>query len=297
MSHFYALALVHPSAVDDPERALEPMLEPYNENTEVAPYDADCYCVGWNARTEGRDKAVAEVQARTGDTIESLRIAHTVLVKGKELDWDAQSESWQKFTKDYFELREELEKEYTEAHPMHDKPDASCEDCDGTGTRVTQYNPASKWDWWVVGGRWSGHLGGYDVRDYPENFEICFLCNGSGTRPDGIEKFGEDWAKSNNGCNGCNGEGTCLKWGDHVVPSDGNAKPVQSLLSLEGEKFAEIAVPYALVTPKEGWLERGEMGWFGMSSNEKDKSEWADEVRTVLETYSDHIAVVVDCHI
>jgi hypothetical protein len=31
-----------------------------------------------------------------------------------------------------------------------------CADCHGAGVRTTTYNPNSKWDWWVVGGRWHG---------------------------------------------------------------------------------------------------------------------------------------------
>lgn len=31
-------------------------------------------------------------------------------------------------------------------------------DEDGVWKRVTTYNPRSKWDWWVVGGRWTGFL-------------------------------------------------------------------------------------------------------------------------------------------
>lgn len=29
---------------------------------------------------------------------------------------------------------------------------------DAEGRRITTYNPDSKWDWWVVGGRWEGYL-------------------------------------------------------------------------------------------------------------------------------------------
>ena len=163
---------------------------------------------------------------------------------------------------------------------------------------LSTYNPQSQWDWYVVGGRWSGQLGGYDVRDYPQNYEVCHLCNGTGTRPDGIERFGEAWAESNGGCNGCSGEGTRLKWSDHFVPEDGNIKPVAALLPLLGDvEQADKIVPFAIVTPSEGWVERGSMGWFGMASDEKDSDDWANQVKTLLETYPEHVAVVVDCHI
>lgn len=56
-------------------------------------------------------------------------------------------------------------------------------------------------------------------------------------------------------------------------------------------------VPYALITPDGEWLERGEMGWFGMAANEKDKDSWDEQVWKILEKYQDYLIVGVDCHI
>jgi hypothetical protein len=38
------------------------------------------------------------------------------------------------------------------------KPDESCSKCHGKGVRMTTCSPNAKWDWWVVGGRWSGTI-------------------------------------------------------------------------------------------------------------------------------------------
>jgi hypothetical protein len=35
----------------------------------------------------------------------------------------------------------------------------------------------------------------------------CELCNGTGTRPDGLSRFGAEWVKNTKGCNGCRGTG------------------------------------------------------------------------------------------
>lgn len=56
-------------------------------------------------------------------------------------------------------------------------------------------------------------------------------------------------------------------------------------------------VPFAVLTPEEGWVERGEMGWWAHVSNEKKRSEWEPEVRALLAKYPEHYAVNVDCHI
>lgn len=37
--------------------------------------------------------------------------------------------------------------------------------CGGTGKVMTTYNPHSKWDWWVIGGRWDGDLAGAEQLD------------------------------------------------------------------------------------------------------------------------------------
>lgn len=37
-----------------------------------------------------------------------------------------------------------------------DVDNSLCETCNGSGTVDVTYNPDSKWDWWVIGGRWDG---------------------------------------------------------------------------------------------------------------------------------------------
>ncbi len=56
-------------------------------------------------------------------------------------------------------------------------------------------------------------------------------------------------------------------------------------------------VPYAIV--KDGkWHQKGEMGWFGMSSDEKDQGEWNEEVfRLFNDLPDDTLLTIVDCHI
>lgn len=55
--------------------------------------------------------------------------------------------------------------------------------------------------------------------------------------------------------------------------------------------------PYAFV--KDGhWVERGEMGWWGMASNEKDQDEWTKQFYKMFsELPDDTLLTMVDCHI
>jgi hypothetical protein len=54
---------------------------------------------------------------------------------------------------------------------------------------------------------------------------------------------------------------------------------------------------YAILTQDGKWNQRGEMGWFGMSSNEQSQEAWAASVRQILDAHQDCVAVAVDCHI
>lgn len=67
---------------------------------------------------------------------------------------------------------------------------------------VDRTNPNKKWDWWTVGGRYTGKLAaGYDPAKDPANTETCWLCGGTGKRTDMLVE---------NGCNGCDGTGRKL---------------------------------------------------------------------------------------
>lgn len=50
---------------------------------------------------------------------------------------------------------------------------------------------------------------------------------------------------------------------------------------------------------KDGkWIEKGEMGWFGMVSNEKDQTEWDNEFNKMIDELPDDTQLtLVDCHI
>jgi hypothetical protein len=65
-------------------------------------------------------------------------------------------------------------------------------------------NPNKKWDWWSIGGRWTGMLiPHYDPNEDPRNKETCSLCHGTGKRKDMPEQ---------EKCNGCAGTGISKKW-------------------------------------------------------------------------------------
>ncbi|WP_437186761.1 hypothetical protein SH668x_000116 [Planctomicrobium sp. SH668] len=87
------------------------------------------------------------------------------------------------------------------------------------------------------------------------------------------------------------------RWGgwlhDHKASGrsiSNNSAPVPHVLA--NEKF-----PFVLITPDGEWHERGKMGWWDMVTNEKDEAVWHDELRQLLQQYSDHHLVLIDAHI
>ncbi|UGY15215.1 zinc finger-like domain-containing protein [Bradyrhizobium septentrionale] len=82
---------------------------------------------------------------------------------------------------------------------------------------IDRTNPNRKWDWWAVGGRWSGMLAapGYDPEKDPANQETCTLCGGSGKRTFRAEEIV---------CNKCDGRGTAVKWPSSWVDTGNHAQ-------------------------------------------------------------------------
>lgn len=55
---------------------------------------------------------------------------------------------------------------------------------------------------------------------------------------------------------------------------------------------------FAMLLPTGEWLEKGEMGWFGLDSSTAESNEtYQKSFNGVLETMQDHYITIVDCHI
>lgn len=73
-----------------------------------------------------------------------------------------------------------------------------------------------------------------------------------------------------------------------------NQRPVSYLLkNWNGGEFA----PFAIVTPDRKWIEEGQMGWWGIVSDQKDPVDWHTQAKKVFSQYAEHEAVLIDAHI
>lgn len=82
-----------------------------------------------------------------------------------------------------------------------------------------QENGTGVWDWYVIGGRWTGTLTGYDPEADPANNEKCDTCGGTGKRTDEVAEANPSLKER---CNGCGGKGHRVKWPTEWKPHAGD---------------------------------------------------------------------------
>jgi len=217
MSHFTCLVIERADGKD-----ADGLLAPYDETIEVAPYEVECYCAEDNLRTAVLDA----MRSKFGGSFDTaIRKPWWTLSEAERPEWSIHIQPWQD-AEDKFLLE------------LADKrlPDAACEECHGTGKRLSQYNPSSKWDWYELGGRWSGKL-------------------------------------------------VLKESGAHV----------------DSALYKDIALPieltFAFVTPDGVWHEKAKMGWWAMTSDERE-AKYAKEWQAMLDSLRpDDVLNLYDLHI
>ncbi len=306
MSHFSVLVICSEKP-ESPSTYIDELLAPYSEHIQVVPYEEDCWCVGRVAKRSASEQAADE-----GVSIETIRETYhaefDVLLKAKmggeeyshgnkDRWYEARTEVSEEITPSWEERLKPLRDRETvleDAHPLKDKPDSGCEECLGSGKSTSTYNPKSKWDWFQIGGRWTGLLDpSYDPAKDPRNQKPCDLCNGTGLRNDEVGQK-QRALDPTYGCNGCKG-GVMQKWPTcwAPAPEGGNIAPISTILKHLDD--GHDILTFAIVRPTGEWLEKGEMGWWACVSNEKEN--WPAAARSVLKEYQDSWGIVVDCHI
>lgn len=140
----------------------------------------------------------------------------------------------------------------------------------------------SRWDWWTIGGRFTGLLDGYDPEKDPLNTEVCDLCDGTGTRTKPVPGKPE-WVPTPGQCNGCRSKGQRIKWATAWAQHAGDILPMAQV-NLDLMPFP----PSAVVTVDGAWHEEARVGWWGTrgpneSGDEpKEEGEWKREVADLL---------------
>lgn len=221
-----------------------------------------------------------------------------------------------------------------------------------TGQYFQHTNPNAKWDWYQIGGRWSGF---FKVKDdaLAEQGERSWMNAGAAR----VEGYADVTPKGNIDIEGMMTK-TRKEMGeqfDHLAAAMGDIEPVSWTALREefeniddareayrnsdfkkaidayeadhegvrldgwiGDMYVDyylhlplnqarvryvetaamnILTPYAFIKDSQ-WVQKGEMGWWGMSSNEKDKDAWTQEFYKMFqELPDDTLITMVDCHI
>jgi hypothetical protein len=134
MTHFILAVIVPDDELDDLDDFVAAQLAPYDEDVRVAPYV--CY-----SPTEAR----ADIEATIARLERTLAAGHPE---------QHHLETCRNMLDEYRSLTPEAK--YREFLRCHDR-------FNDRGEPISTYNPASKWDWYVVGGRWDGWLHGREA--------------------------------------------------------------------------------------------------------------------------------------
>ena len=202
---------------------------------------------------------------------------------------------------------------------------------------VRRTNPNAKWDWYTVGGRWSGFLklksgakgelgtpGVFGNRAEPGTADQVRKgdVDWEGMRQEAADRAADQWDRVRKAVpmlweswdtirtrypdnidaarDAYHGqEGRKLLW---QCKDDDGIRWSEDGVLVAREIFVKNArdgaiVPFAVL--KDGnWMERGQMGWFGCVSNEGDRDEWNVRVSQMIdELPDDTLITMVDCHI
>lgn len=169
---------------------------------------------------------------------------------------------------------------------------------DELGNIYSTYNPNSKWDWYQVGGRWGGDL--KVKRSARKNYGEADQVDEARV---GDIDFNYDLEAYNR----------ALRFWD-VVVDDAPQRDDEDIFTIynkqyyldyygDRETYARYCSQwstFAVITPNGVWHEKGEMGWFGCSSDTPDDSKRWNETfqeRFIESADPDWILTIVDCHI
>jgi len=180
---------------------------------------------------------------------------------------------------------------------------------DKHGNSLTTYNHDSKWDWYEVGGRWSGTLilkpgceGSNGSRSWTNKDEEI-----PKNRCDGAYNKDIDWAAMDELAK----QRAAKDWDELFNPNPDHCMYRPAYVEKQRKKHIEMYgtkeeylkrrgfwTPFALVDEND-WHAPGDMGWWGMSSDETEDRDNFDQMfkEYVKKLKPKDVVTIVDCHI
>ncbi len=181
-------------------------------------------------------------------------------------------------------------------------------------------NPDRKWDYYTVGGRWSGFLLGKDGNQHNslKKSEIDI----DGMRDQAGKHAADEYDEAMAGVEGvwksfkeiCQEVSNDYEKAREQYHSQPQIVKIAENLGREGLFFnkdaflagrdayiqasRDRAISTLAIVHERNWVERGSMGWFGVVSDETDIDAWNERTAKFIdELPDDSLITIVDCHI
>lgn len=278
MSHFTVAVFTEPGGA-----SVEELLAPYDENITLAPYIK-----------ETKAQAIQRVRQEIADYASHGAYAEW-LKDPQKYESERSNTGHLEYLKNEFPQKLSYSDEdcYNEAIKYLEP-----EEIDADGNIISTYNPKSKWDWYSIGGRWTGAL---------------ILKNGA-TGEKGSPGIMTPPAKDDEFDSALTSD---IDFEAMEKRAKENLVPFQSCFERKLYKeayFNEIYpteeayvkdktqfTTYAVITPDGTWHASGEMGWFGFASDSPDEKRdfqsvyFEQFIKPAIE--KSWSMAVVDCHI
>jgi hypothetical protein len=168
------------------------------------------------------------------------------------------------------------------------------------------YNPQSKWDWWSLGGRWSGRLvlkdGAKGVEGRPgvgnnkTGIDAAYFkdIDFETMRQNQIKRMEEYYTEFIEKAKV--GTDPSIEMGEWIY----NIHDDESMEQMIIRKIGLGEITASAVLDENGWHEPHKMGWFGCTYDETETYEtWCNKLRErfLSNTTENTIIAMVDCHI
>lgn len=152
------------------------------------------------------------------------------------------------------------------------------------GEVYSTYNPDSKWDWYTIGGRWAGYWPVLAQADpQPATVESY----------DAVRVFADITSSTNPEAGKAD-----RAYVDERAARAGQWQDVARKMDIDFGHPDLYPATFAVLTPDGIWHEKGRMGWFGMSSGDKEQDAWNAEYRALVDAAADNAwFVLIDYHI
>jgi len=179
--------------------------------------------------------------------------------------------------------------------------DFECDDCKGTGKETTTYNPNSKWNWYMTGGRWRGY---FKLKAGKEAIDV----GGSGVFGNApvhdadVALAGDiDWERMVN-----ENKKSAEKTWEKAQEENRDVRYKLLVCGIREDDTKESYIkrcsyPCTFAVVKDGeWYEQGSIGpfAFGFAKDELDPTNWAEIWwKLVYDLPPDTKLTLLDCHI